>query len=183
MEKELLVSASCAARKAFLAQWLETSLTVTDGGLAFAPPQHSVDTILKACRPWSYRVFVQGQMNVSSVGCQTKLPFIFQFPVISGVAGCSLNQLSDSHCVPRSFVSEQMHSQLAGDEKCADAAEGNQRGAQNNFPRCAVFHVRLLLAALIHTSVAQWKKKKKKQRHYLGTIHLHQRPFSYLGTL
>lgn len=77
----------------------------------------------------SYPVFVLGQMNLSSVECRTKLPFIFQFPVISGVAGCLLNQLSDSHCVPRSFVSEQMHSQLAGDEMCAHAAEGNQRGA------------------------------------------------------
>lgn len=136
---------------------------ILDGGLAFALPQHCVDTILKACRPWSYPIFVLGQMNLSSVECRTKLPFIFQFPVISGVAGCLLNQLSGSHCVPRSFVSEQMHSQLAGDEMCADAAEGNQRGAQNNFPWCAVFLVRLRLAALIHTSVAQRRKKKKER--------------------
>lgn len=150
-----------------IALWLETSFTarlwILEGGLGFAPPQHSIDTILKVCQPWSYPVFVLGQMNLSSVECWTKLSFIFQFSVISGVAGCLLNQLSDLHCVPRSFVSEQMHSQLAGDEMCADADEGNQWGAQNNFPRCAVFHVRLLLAALIHTSVAQWKKKKEKE--------------------
>lgn len=46
--------------------------------------------------------------SFSSGVCQTKLRFIFQFPVISGVARRLLDQLRDLRRCPRSLAPKQM---------------------------------------------------------------------------
>lgn len=67
-----------------IALWLETSLTgilwILDGGLAFAPPQHPVDTIFKACRPELPRLCVGAN---ESFLCRVSNKIAIYFPISS----------------------------------------------------------------------------------------------------